>query len=83
MNREEAIKIISNYEINGCGYCHQGDEEIPQAFEVAIRSLEAWDKVIEDIESDWQLKEYPSQPFSCGLRQALEIINKYLGEVEK
>lgn len=32
----------------------------------------------EEIENDWQLKTYPSSPFSCGLRLALEIINKYL-----
>lgn len=40
MTNEEAIKIISNYEINGCGYCHQGGDEIEEAFEMAIKALE-------------------------------------------
>ena len=40
MTNEEAIKIINNYEINGCGYCHQGGEEVKEAFEMAIKALE-------------------------------------------
>lgn len=35
------------------------------------------DKIRAEIENDWQLKKYPSSPFSCGLRRALEIIEKY------
>ena len=35
------------------------------------------DKIRAEIENDWQLKEYPSSPFSCGLRMALKIIDKY------
>ena len=29
-----------------------------------------------EIEGDWQLKEYPNSPFSCGLRRALDIIDR-------
>ena len=41
---EEAIKIIEDYEVNGCGYCHQGGNEIPKAFNMAIEALKqaAW-----------------------------------------
>ena len=41
------------------------------------------DKIRAEIENDWQLKKYPSSPFSCGLRRALEIIDKYKVESEE
>ena len=41
MTTEEAIKIIADYEVNGCGYCHQGGDEIPEAFNMAINALKA------------------------------------------
>lgn len=40
------------------------------------------DKIRAEIENDWQLKKYPSSPFSCGLRRAIEIIDEYKGESE-
>ena len=40
MENREAIKIISNYEVNGCGYCHQGGSEVADAFNLAISALE-------------------------------------------
>lgn len=40
MTNREAIKIISNYEVNGCGYCHQGGNEVADAFNLAISALE-------------------------------------------
>lgn len=40
-------------------------------------------KIRAEIENDWQLKEFPSSsPFSCGLRRAIEIIDKYMKEIE-
>lgn len=37
---QEAIEIISDYEIHGCGFCHEGDvEEIIPAFDIAISSM--------------------------------------------
>ena len=39
-------------------------------------------KIRAEIENDWQLKKYPSSPFSCGLRRAIEIIDKYKAESE-
>lgn len=41
------------------------------------------DKVRTEIENDWQLKKYPSSPFSCGLRRVIEIIDKYKAESEE
>ena len=36
------------------------------------------EKIRTEIENDWQLKKYPSSPFACGLRRAMEIIDKYI-----
>lgn len=37
------------------------------------------DKIRAEIENDWQLKKYPSSPFACGLRRAMEIIDQVQG----
>ena len=39
ITNEEAIKIIKNYDVNGCGYCHQGGDEVEEAFQMAINAL--------------------------------------------
>ena len=44
MENREAIEIISNYEVNGCGYCHQGGSEVADAFNLAISALEKQEK---------------------------------------
>lgn len=36
-----------------------------------------------EIENDLQLKKYPISPFSCGFRRAIEVIDKYIAEIEK
>jgi len=38
------------------------------------------DRIRAEIENDWQLRDFPASPFSCGLRHALEIIDKYRKE---
>ena len=40
MTNEQAIKIIKKYDALDCGYCHQGGEEIEEAFNMAIQALE-------------------------------------------
>jgi hypothetical protein len=40
------------------------------------------DKIISEIKDDWQLKISPRSPYSYGLRQAIEIIDKYRAESE-
>lgn len=40
MTKKEAAEIVSNYEINGCGYCHTGGKEIEDAFALAVEALE-------------------------------------------
>ena len=86
MRNEEAIKIIGNYDMNGCGYCHQGGEEIKEAFDLAIKSLEAWDKVIEIIHTNREHTKGTSefgQGKIYGLDIAEEIIDRHLREVEE
>ena len=39
MTAEEAIEIIENYQIYGCGYCHTGGEEVEEAFRMAVEAL--------------------------------------------
>lgn len=62
-------------------------KEIPtnipiDVFEKLILQDSVIDKIRAEIENDWQLKKYPSSPFSCGLRRAIEIIDKYKEESE-
>ena len=40
MNRKQAMEIIKKYDAFNCGYCHQGGEEIEEAFNMAIQALE-------------------------------------------
>ncbi len=47
------------------------------------QEISLFDKLRAEIENDWQLKKYPSSPFSCGLRRAIEIIDKYRNEVSE
>lgn len=49
-------------------------ENTPTLDVVPISTL---DEIKVEIENDWQLKKYPSSPFSCGLRRAIEIIDKH------
>lgn len=49
-----------------------------------LKALEERDKLLDkirtEIEDDWQLEIYPNSPFSCGLRRAIDIIDKYKAE---
>ena len=45
-----------------------------------IHTDELLDKIRTEIEDDWQLEIYPNSPFSCGLRRAIDIIDKYKTE---
>lgn len=46
MTNEEAIRIISNYDVLPCGYCHQGGKEIEEAFNLAIEALKSTEEII-------------------------------------
>ena len=53
MTKEEAAKIIRNYTALPCGYCHEGGEEVAEAFRIAIEALDPnlIDKEMRDTET--------------------------------
>ena len=55
-------------------------KDIDRAFKALEERDELLDKIRAEMENDWQLKKYPNSPFSCGLRRAIEIIDKYKSE---
>lgn len=65
MSNEEAIKIILNYSAEGCGYCHQGSDEIPEAFTIATKALDK--QIPKKVKYDEYGREegYPHCP-NCG-----------------
>ena len=84
MKREEAIHILDNLKPTNTKSSFDA-YIVGNAITMAIKALEQepiLDKISAEIENDWQLKEYPSSPFSCGLRLAIEIIDKYKSESE-
>ena len=72
MTNEEASIIIGNIPINGDG-CYS-ISEYQQAKAIAIQSLEAWEKVKEEIKS---------MPNIIYRWDAVEIIDKHLSEVSE
>lgn len=47
----------------------------------AIYNGTSLDDVKAEIKNDWQLKEFPSSPFSCGLKRTLDILDN-IGKAE-
>lgn len=89
MTKEEAIKILNVIiYIIPKEYCN---EETEGAIEMAIKSLEAWEKVKEEIKqkSDYTKNiwdEYPDEWYAgkcSAYHESLEIIEKYLAEVSE
>ena len=78
MNIEQAVKWLDAIKEK---YIHGGDDEMDakrkEAIDIAIRSLEAWEKAIKNIESiEPDVLKYVDVK-----KVVLEIINKALGEV--
>jgi hypothetical protein len=68
MTREEAIEDLLRHYIG-------------EAADMAIRALEAWDKVIEEIEGQRDFNIECDGESDLGM--AIQIIKKHLGEVEE
>lgn len=78
MTREEAISILNRDDDSmRKGYFCINDFK---AIEVLKSEESILDKIRAEIINDWQIKKFPNSPFSCGLRYAVEIIDKYRGE---
>ena len=88
MRNEEAIKalkIIASYE-DTLDYIKEHSVTVQDACNLAIKSLEAWDKVIETIHTNREHTKETSefgQGKIYGLDIVEEIIDKHLGEVEE
>lgn len=73
---EETIRGLKEVRKMFTGY--KPNEEM---FDMAIRSLEAWELVIKDIRKKQSNAGDPSE--YCGMRMALEIIDEHLQEVNE
>ena len=85
MTKEDAIDIIKSecYVFNPLNL--DRSTMVNTALDMAVKALEQepiLDNIRAEIENDWQLEKYPSSPFACGLRRAIEIIDKYKAESE-
>lgn len=81
MTREEAKKRLEAFRDYLCAGNPIWDvDECREAFNTAIRSLEAWEKVKNDLNDD-----FPEQTkgFRYGIDYAMVIIDKHLKEVEE
>lgn len=54
---------------------YEHDHEIVKAYNDGQEFV--LDRIRTEIENDWQFKQFPASPWSCGLRRAIEIIDKY------
>ena len=83
MTTQEAIEILK---IDSLSDTEKEADKFCRAFTMAIRSLEAWEKCRQEIDSkiyDISTEDTYDDGKSVGLIQALEIIDKHLKEVEK
>lgn len=70
MTNEEAIDIIKKYDTNSCGYCHQGGDEVEEAFNMAIKALELVDKL--DSEDGFTYRVVYQMGYNEGIREAMK-----------
>ena len=87
MTREQAINVIKNdmkldpFILTSYSFAlHK--KQLYKAQEIAIRNLEMWDKVIDEIQWEIDFRDDDDGDL-WGLSMALNIINKHLKEVEE
>lgn len=73
MTREEAIEQLKL--TRAANKCNYADKYILDAFDMAIRSLEAWEKIRKEIASDGQS--------DINAKYVLNLIDKHLSEVNE
>lgn len=71
MTSEEAKRILE-FDLD-----HTYNDESKEAFEMAIRYMEAWQKVLDDLEDCEDAGHW------IDISQVFEIINRYLKEAEE
>ena len=78
MNIEQAKEVLENHTQ------HFVPTEDIHALNIAIKSLDMWDKVIKELEDDEQLAfMYGSIDMYTGIKESREVIEKYKKEIEE
>ena len=57
--------------------------DLQDSLDAAIKSLDMWDKVIEEIDEEIttsEFEDYPTYDYRLGLEKSIEIIEKYKSE---
>lgn len=80
MTREEAIKILGEQKNSFLDeWVDYG--RVAEAYDMAIRSLEAWDNLVKEMEEE--IYHYDAMPdIWYGISESFDIIKKHLKEVE-
>ena len=87
MTREEAIKVLSSYDVNGVWADVDGKpynaEEQAEAFDMAIEALEQEEPILDKIYTDIQRLRGCSCSWSDGIIDDVEgILDKYKAKIE-
>lgn len=76
---KSAIETFKDYKENGYDLRPSNSE----LFDFAIRSLQAWEEVLKELEAE-KNKSYESWGVNyLGLKRAINIINQHLAEIEE
>lgn len=81
-NEKECVQSDCDRDCSKCELVKE-ESEIVGAFDLAIRSLQAWEEVLEKLETE-KIKSYDTLGFYYnGLQRAINIINQKLAEIEE
>ena len=80
MKISEAVQFFKGQLDYGFG---EEDQKAEEAMQVAIRSLEAWEKVDAEITESYNLRRKEDAHTANGLFIAEIIVNHYISEIEK
>lgn len=84
---EQNCKVMNNFPTDNIATrswkkCAEEHRQLAEWLNELKQKRQAIEDIKAEIESDWQLKLFPRSPFSCGLRRALEIIEKHISGKE-
>lgn len=81
MTNKEAAEIILNYNAYGCGYCHEGGDEVPKAFDMAAKALlkvqEPRVMTLEEVEDAIDSVVWVDRPLFDNLSNEYALIDSY------
>lgn len=81
-NEKECVQSDCDRDCSKCELVKE-ESEIVDAFDIAIRSIQAWEEVLQELETE-KNKSYENGGFNySGLQRAINIINQKLAEIEE